>query len=70
MSLSTVSLTMHPDALLTWMFVNKSSIDKILKMHKRTLQIVYNESFFWKIVVKLQKTELPSQKLVENVCFL
>ena len=29
-------------APLIWMFVNKSSIDKILKIHKRTLQIVYD----------------------------
>ena len=25
-----------------WMFANKSSIDKILKIHKRTFQIVYD----------------------------
>ena len=33
---------------LIWMFASKSSIDKILKMHKRTRQIfydVYNESY-------------------------
>ena len=29
-------------APLIWMFANKSSIDKILKIHERTLQIVYN----------------------------
>ena len=29
-------------APLIWMFANKSSIDKILKIHKRTLQIVYD----------------------------
>ena len=27
---------------LIWMFANKSSIDKMLKIHKRTLQIVYD----------------------------
>ena len=29
-------------APLIWMFANKCSIDKILKIHKRTLQIVYD----------------------------
>ena len=29
-------------APLMWMFANKCSIDRILKMHKRTLQIVYD----------------------------
>ena len=29
-------------APLIWIFTNKSSIDKILKIHKRTLQIVYD----------------------------
>ena len=29
-------------APLIWMFANKSAIDKILKIHKRTLQIVYD----------------------------
>ena len=29
-------------APLIWMFANKSSIDKILKIHERTLQIVYD----------------------------
>ena len=28
--------------LLIWMFANKSLIDKILKIHKRTLQTVYD----------------------------
>ena len=37
--LPTVSLTMRP---LIWMFANKPSIDEILKIHKRTLQIVYD----------------------------
>ena len=35
-------------APLIWMFANKCSIDKILKIHKRTLQIVddvYDESY-------------------------
>ena len=27
---------------LIWMFANKSLIDKILKIHKRTLQTVYD----------------------------
>ena len=29
-------------APLIWMFANKSSVDKILKIHKRTLQIIYD----------------------------
>ena len=29
-------------APLIWMFANKCSIDKILKIHKRTLQMVYD----------------------------
>ena len=37
MLLSTVSLAMCP-----WYGCYKSSIDKILKIHKRTLQIVYD----------------------------
>ena len=51
MPLSTVSLAMHPKygcfsqfnyAPLIWMLANKPSIDKIVKIHKRTLQIVYD----------------------------
>ena len=29
-------------ALLMWMFANKCSIDRILKIHKRTVKIVYD----------------------------
>ena len=52
-------------AFLIWMFANRFSIDKILKILKGTLQIVWRP---WWIILKSIKKEVTILRYIKNKC--